>query len=105
MNGNSRLPGLDLLRALAVMMVLVFHFAIESQDTMFSSFAKYGWMGVDLFFVLSGYLIGSQLLRAVARGQAIEFRKFYLRRALRTLPSFLWFLRFMSSLARFASAP
>lgn len=43
-----------------------------------------GWAGVDLFFVLSGYLIADQLLRGVQGGQPLSLWRFYTRRALRT---------------------
>ena len=49
---------------------------------------QYGWMGVDLFFVLSGFLIGSQVLKPLAKGDRFSFREFYLRRAFRILPAF-----------------
>ena len=45
-----------------------------------------GWAGVDLFFVLSGYLIGNQLLAPSARGESLELKTFFARRLLRTLP-------------------
>jgi len=48
----------------------------------------FGWVGVDLFFVLSGYLIANQLFAGVARGRAVSLPRFYARRALRTLPVF-----------------
>ena len=50
---------------------------------------RFGWIGVDLFFVLSGYLIGGQLLVPVARGQGIKLGRFFARRALRILPAYL----------------
>ena len=50
---------------------------------------RYGWIGVDLFFVLSGYLIGSQLIAPLARGQNIKLGRFFARRALRILPAYL----------------
>jgi peptidoglycan/LPS O-acetylase OafA/YrhL len=48
----------------------------------------HGWVGVDLFFVLSGFLIGSQLLQALARDGHVRFGRFYLKRSLRILPTF-----------------
>ncbi len=55
---------------------------------MFSSSGAYGWMGVDLFFVLSGYLIGGQLFQSLAKGNPLQLKFFFLRRALRTFPLF-----------------
>ena len=50
---------------------------------------RFGWIGVDLFFVLSGYLIGGQLVAPLARGQNIKLGRFFARRALRILPAYL----------------
>jgi len=47
-----------------------------------------GWVGVDLFFVLSGYLIANQLLAGLAHGERLSLRAFYARRGLRTWPTF-----------------
>jgi peptidoglycan/LPS O-acetylase OafA/YrhL len=49
---------------------------------------SFGWMGVDLFFVLSGFLIASQLLKPWARGAKPDYGRFFTRRALRTIPAF-----------------
>lgn len=49
---------------------------------------RFGWIGVDLFFVLSGYLIGGQLLAPLARHQPIRLGSFFARRALRILPAY-----------------
>lgn len=84
-----RLPGLDLLRALAIVWVMLFHsWVVGGLGPHWSWLSRYGWMGVDLFFVLSGYLIGRQVLAPLARGQRLSFVDFYLRRALRILPAF-----------------
>src|SRR5205814_3217558 len=53
---------------------------------------RWGWIGVDLFFVLSGYLIGGQLLAELARNNRLNLRRFYARRALRILPAYLFIL-------------
>src|SRR5271170_3866362 len=48
-----------------------------------------GWIGVDLFFTLSGFLIGSQLLKPFTRGEPLDLMAFYIRRAYRILPAYL----------------
>jgi peptidoglycan/LPS O-acetylase OafA/YrhL len=85
----TRLPGLDLLRAVAISWVMAFHassFGLISRDHWI---AKFGWMGVDLFFVLSGFLIAGQLLRPWALGHRPNYSRFFARRLLRTLPAYL----------------
>jgi len=85
-----RLPGLDLLRAIAIVWVMLFHsFVVGGLGPDWSWLSRYGWMGVDLFFVLSGFLIGSQVLQSLAAGKRLDYRHFYLRRAFRILPAFL----------------
>ena len=54
----SRLPGLDLLRAIAIVWVMFFHAAGQGLGSPWMPMSQFGWMGVDLFFALSGYLIG-----------------------------------------------
>lgn len=49
---------------------------------------EYGYMAVDLFFVLSGFLVGGQLLRPYAAGSEPAWRDFFVRRALRILPAY-----------------
>jgi peptidoglycan/LPS O-acetylase OafA/YrhL len=84
-----RLPGLDLLRAIAISWVMLYHaslFGLASSDYWI---VRFGWMGVDLFFALSGFLIAGQLLRPWSRGLRPNYPRFYVRRALRTLPAYL----------------
>ena len=84
-----RLPGLDLLRAIAIVWVMLFHsYIVGGLGPDFSWLSRYGWAGVDIFFVLSGFLIGSQVLRPLQRGERLSFRGFYARRAWRILPAF-----------------
>jgi peptidoglycan/LPS O-acetylase OafA/YrhL len=84
-----RLAGLDTLRALAILWVAAHHYQLfVSQSDTFGWFGTVGWVGVDLFFVLSGYLIGHQLLAGQAQGRTISLRGFWARRGLRTLPAF-----------------
>ncbi|MEQ8036462.1 acyltransferase [Xanthomonas sp. WHRI 6106] len=85
-----RYPALDLLRAIAIVWVMLFHsFVVGGLGPDWAWLSRYGWMGVDLFFVLSGFLIGSQVLTPLGRGQRLDFTDFYLRRAFRILPAFL----------------
>jgi peptidoglycan/LPS O-acetylase OafA/YrhL len=82
---RARIHGLDTLRALAVSLVVLHHYTLfVSAAPTFGWVGQIGWAGVDLFFALSGYLIGNQLL--AARGFGL--RRFYARRLLRTLPNF-----------------
>jgi peptidoglycan/LPS O-acetylase OafA/YrhL len=85
---RDRLAGLDTLRALAIVVVMIFHLQGRLPDG-FEPVARFGWMGVDLFFVLSGYLIGSQLLKPVRDGRGVSLLGFYRKRAYRILPVYL----------------
>jgi peptidoglycan/LPS O-acetylase OafA/YrhL len=80
--------GLDALRACAILSVMLFHISGLLPEFL-QQIAKFGWMGVDLFFVLSGYLIGTQLLRPYTRGKAPNLRTFYRKRIYRILPAYL----------------
>lgn len=85
-----RLAGLDLLRAVAIVWVMLFHsYIVGDLPGLLGRIGDYGWMGVDLFFVLSGYLIGSQVLKPLSRGQPLSFADFYIRRAFRIVPVLL----------------
>jgi peptidoglycan/LPS O-acetylase OafA/YrhL len=87
------LPGLDGLRGIAILLVMFFHLAqmkpASSVDSIFYKLTAYGWSGVDLFFVLSGFLITGILVDA--KGTENYFRNFYARRALRILPLYYGF--------------
>ncbi len=82
------LPGLDTLRATAILLVMMFHLSWLVPESI-GKVAHFGWMGVDLFFVLSGYLIGSQLLRAHALDAGTGLWRFYRGRLFRILPAYL----------------
>jgi peptidoglycan/LPS O-acetylase OafA/YrhL len=86
---RPRNPGLDTLRAAAIALVFMYHYAVfVSGRASFGFASRVGWTGVDLFFVLSGYLIAHPLLDGMAQGRALSLPRFYARRALRTLPAF-----------------
>jgi peptidoglycan/LPS O-acetylase OafA/YrhL len=77
-------PGLDGLRAIAVAGVFLYHARPQADGP---SWLPGGFLGVDLFFVLSGYLITSLLLAEWQAGNRIDLRRFWLRRARRLLPA------------------
>ncbi|CAN7680555.1 acyltransferase [Pseudoduganella sp. LjRoot289] len=90
----GRYPVLDALRAVAILLVLARHWAVAAQNTFgtvpggpLALLSANGWIGVDLFFVLSGFLIGSHFAgpQATPRGRSAVL-EFYRRRAFRTLP-------------------
>lgn len=91
---SQRLHGLDHLRALAILLVLLFHYQVYyGIPDFFGSaeltvIADFGWSGVDLFFVLSGYLIGNKLLGDIDQTGGIRFSRFYVNRAYRILPAY-----------------
>lgn len=75
---GKRNGALDGLRGLAVIAVMAYHVVPDP----FTG----GWLGVDVFFVLSGFLICSMLLREHARSRTIDYKRFLVRRARRLLP-------------------
>jgi len=76
---NSRNPSLDVLRGVAVLLVLGYH-------AQFPAF-RIGWSGVDLFFVLSGFLISGLLFSDYKKFGHIRLGRFWFRRAFKILPS------------------
>jgi peptidoglycan/LPS O-acetylase OafA/YrhL len=86
---STRIHGLDTLRALAVTLVVLHHYVLfVSGEGSFGWVGEIGWVGVDLFFALSGYLIGNQIFQALRRPEGLSLIRFYARRLLRTLPNF-----------------
>ncbi len=73
------MPGIDALRAIAVLAVFLYHAGV--------GWMPGGFLGVDVFFVISGYLITSLLLSEYRRGGHVDLWKFWLRRARRLLPA------------------
>lgn len=99
---KSRNPGLDITRSIAILMVLVCHILMwvsTIYSELYGSFKlsfihliKLGWLGVEIFFVLSGFLIGKILIKEFiidfkGSGRA-ALAKFYTRRWFRTLPMY-----------------
>lgn len=87
-----KIPELDRLRGLAILLVLFRH-SIGTVPDFAQKFARQGWVGVDLFFVLSGFLITGILWESRDRGK--YFSRFYGHRVLRIWPVYLIMLAFV----------
>ena len=86
--GRGRAIGPDILRALAILLVAATHMPGELPPAFWTGWQQFGWLGVDIFFVLSGYLIGFELMKPVRGGDAPDLRLFYIKRVFRILPAF-----------------
>ena len=94
---SAHLPALDGVRAIAILMVIVYHAlnglpAATAPQNVFLNVVEQGWVGVDLFFVLSGFLITGILMDG--RSPVHVLRRFYARRVLRIVPVYVAFLLF-----------
>ncbi|WP_076418269.1 acyltransferase [Paenibacillus sp. FSL R7-0273] len=78
------MPGIDGLRAISVLAVIAYHFNMK--------WAQGGFMGVGVFFVLSGYLITDQILQEWAINHSLSIKKFWIRRLRRLLPAMVFML-------------
>jgi peptidoglycan/LPS O-acetylase OafA/YrhL len=100
-------PALDGVRGIAIALVVLFHYpwgARDPRNPIAGNPVHGGFLGVDAFFVLSGFLITTLLLREHARFGCVSFRGFYARRALRLLPA-LAILLLIALVLHFALAP
>ncbi|HEY2896813.1 MAG TPA: acyltransferase, partial [Gemmatimonadaceae bacterium] len=94
---QTQIPALDALRTLAILMVIAGHFP-EAGKAQFPQYAQlldgslfaFGWTGVDLFFVLSGFLIGRQLWKEQLRTGTINVGRFITRRGFRIWPLYFF---------------
>lgn len=82
------MPGLDGLRAISVIAVIVYHLNYK--------WAPGGFLGVGIFFVLSGYLITDQIITQWKRKRRLNLKDFWLRRARRLLPAMFVMLAFVA---------
>jgi peptidoglycan/LPS O-acetylase OafA/YrhL len=86
---KHKLLGLDHLRAFAITYVFLFHAHIFGHPGWVEPVGAFGWTGVDLFFVLSGFLIAGQLFSKMAHNKPISYREFFLKRFFRIIPAYL----------------
>ena len=83
-SGIRYIPAIDGLRALAVIAVMFYHLGF--------SWIPGGFLGVDLFFVISGYVITRLLLDSIAESGGLNLRGFYVARARRLLPALIFMI-------------
>jgi peptidoglycan/LPS O-acetylase OafA/YrhL len=104
---RRHIPALDALRAIAVLLVLCTHWANPEFSQAGGHVSEvewltrlpmfyYGWAGVDLFFVLSGFLIGAQLWREIEQRGTVDYSTFFLRRSYRIWPLYFAMLIYYS---------
>lgn len=96
----GKIPALDHLRAIAIILVFLFHYRLFAHPDWVDTVGSFGWTGVDLFFVLSGYLISSQVFVKLQQGR-FSVREFFIKRAFRILPAYLVVLFLYFSLPDF----
>lgn len=94
---SERAPLLDVCRAAAVLLVTGHHNPAPAPsgsfgETFFNAWERIGWLGVDLFFVISGFLIGRQLIKEVQGTGSLRLRRFWFKRAGKIWPPYFVFL-------------
>ncbi|MGP8006065.1 MAG: acyltransferase family protein, partial [Acidimicrobiales bacterium] len=94
---GPRIGALDGLRGLAVLAVCAFHFGVPG--------VAGGFLGVDVFYVLSGYLITSLLVKEFERAGTVRLGQFWARRARRLLPALLLVLMAVTLYVRYVALP
>lgn len=96
---RQRYVYLDVMRAVAVLLVLGAHYPLRIPEEtygyhLFMMWRRFGWIGVDLFFVLSGFLVGGLLFAEQARHGKIKYGRFLIRRSFKIWPCYLALLAF-----------
>jgi len=93
-HAGERIPSLDGIRAFSIMLVIGWHLSTSGTAPWLEQLWRIdsGNLGVRIFFVISGYLITSLLLAEHARTGTVNLKRFYVRRALRIMPAFYFFL-------------
>jgi len=89
-NNPNRISSVDFFRGIAVLAVVLFHF---------KGIMPYGFLGVEIFFVISGLLVGGILTKDLSNQQPIHFFKFFLQRGFKIWPSYYMFLLLGTGLA------
>jgi peptidoglycan/LPS O-acetylase OafA/YrhL len=97
---KSRLVQLDILRGVAILLVIGRHPVILPSDAgvvkpLANLWLRFGWTGVDLFFVLSGFLVGGLLLKELRTRSELDVGRFIVRRGFKIWPSYFVYLGFV----------
>jgi peptidoglycan/LPS O-acetylase OafA/YrhL len=92
LKAEGRNSSVDIFRGLAIIVVVLFHY---------NHILPFGYLGVDLFFVISGLLVGGLLTKEFDKSGKVNFPRFFLQRGFKIWPSYYFFLVFGSLLAYF----
>ena len=89
---NDRSASLDFLRSFGLLVVLIGHYSVfVSHDNVLDGFYKVGWVVMELFFVLSSYLISNQIFVGLQNNK-FQFKIFFIKRYFKTLPNYYFIL-------------
>jgi peptidoglycan/LPS O-acetylase OafA/YrhL len=102
---KDRINQIDILRFLAVILVIIFHadpipnYYNPIIKTIWNFFSTIGWIGVDLFFVLSGFLVSGLIFNEFKKTEKFSIKQFLIRRGLKIYPAF-WVLIFFTVIVK-----
>jgi len=89
---SPRFNGLDHLRTIAILLVFMYHYRAFSHPNWIDTYGRFGWTGVDLFFVLSGFLISNQLFHEIKIKGNFSLKAFFAKRFFRIIPPYFFTL-------------
>ncbi|BDI30444.1 acyltransferase [Capsulimonas corticalis] len=103
-----RMMQLDFLRGIAILLVICFHGVVPARSAgvlapITMHLNRMGWSGVDLFFVLSGFLVGGLLFKECLSTGRLDVRRFFVRRIFKIWPSYYLFLIYLAVRMHFTS--
>ena len=102
---SGRVTQLDFVRGIAILLVMAYHFhTVPVRNPVANAFdftaKRIGWIGVDLFFVLSGFLVGGLLVQELLKTSSLRIKRFLLRRAMKIWPAYYVYLLFQIAMRR-----